>query len=116
MADEDVVVAEVDAPPIEPNNPIADFLKSVEDQNYTSAEQQFNDMVNDRLQDQMDQAKVKIATAIYGEEEIEAAEAEVQAELDDEELDDEEFDFEPEDEVELTDDEQDADDENVAGV
>ena len=105
MADEDVVVGEVDADPIEtPENPIVDFMKSVEDQNFTSAEAQFNDMVNDRLQQQLDQARARIAGAIYGEEEVEAAIDEVEGE---------EYD---EDEIELTDDEQDADDENVAGV
>lgn len=107
MADEDVVVAEVEAPPIEPNNPIEDFLKAIEDQKYTDAENQFNDMVNDRLQAQLDQARAKIAGQIYGEEELEDAIDEVESE---EEVE------EPEDEVELTDDEQDADDENVAGV
>ena len=111
MADEDVVVGEVDADPIEtPENPIVDFMKSIEDQNFTSAEKQFNDMVNDRLQNQLDQARTQIASAIYGEEELETAVAEVEGELEDEEFE------EPEDEVELTDDEQDADDENVAGV
>lgn len=104
MADEDVVVGEVDADPIEtPENPIVDFMKSIEDQNFTSAEAQFNDMVNDRLQNQLDQARAKIAGAIYGEEEVEAAIDEVEGE-------------ESEDEVELTDDEQDAWDDDVAGV
>ena len=116
MADEDVVVGEVEADPIEtPVNPIVDFMKSVEDQKYTDAQQQFNDMINDRLQTQLDQARTKIATSIYGEEELDAAMAEVE---DDEEIEDEDFEYdeEPEDEIELTDDEQDADDENVAGV
>ena len=116
MADEDVIVGEVEADPIEtPENPIVDFMKSVEDQNFTSAEKQFNDMVTDRLQNQLDQARTQIASAIYGEEELDAAVAEVEGELEDEELDDEEFE-EPEDEVELTDDEQDAWDDDVAGV
>ena len=87
MADEDVIVAEVEAPPIEPNNPIADFLKSVEDQKYTDAEKQFNDMVTDRLQTQMDQAKMKIASAIYGDEEVEAAQDEVETQEDDDDED-----------------------------
>ena len=54
MPDDDVVVAEVEADPIDAPNPIADFLKSVEDQNFVGAESQFKDMVNDRLQDAMD--------------------------------------------------------------
>ena len=121
MADEDVVVAEVEAPPIEPNNPIADFLNSVEGQEFTTAEKQFNDMIGDRLQAQLDQAKAAIAGQIYGQAEVDAARAEVEGEMDleDEEVVDgtlDDLDIEPEDEVELTDDEMDADDENVAGV
>jgi len=121
MADEDVVVGEVAADPIEtPTNPIVDFMKSVEDQNFTSAEKQFNDMIGDRLQDALDQAKVKIAQSIYGGE----ADDMVEPEEDEDFIDDTEegtlddFDIEPEDEVELTDDEQDAfsDDEDVDAV
>jgi len=115
MADEDVVVGEVEADPIEtPTNPIVDFMKSVEDQKYTDAQQQFNDMINDRLQTQLDQARTKIASSIYGEEELDAAMAEVEDEEGDTE-EDLEYDEEDE-EVELTDDEQDAWDDDVAGV
>jgi len=127
MADEDVVVGEVEADPIEtPENPIVDFMKSVEDQNFTSAEKQFNDMIGDRLQDALDQAKVRIAQSIYGGEIEDMAEPEVEVEDDVEvetdELDDYEDSLddldleEPEDEVELTDDEIDAWDDDVAGV
>lgn len=101
MADEDVVVGEVEADPIEtPENPIVDFMKSVEDGEYTSAEQQFNDMIGDRLQDALDAAKVRIAQSIYGDDEVAAAEDEVEAEVEEDKLDDE----------------QDADDEDVAPV
>ncbi len=108
MADEDVVVGEVEADPIEtPENPIVDFMKSVEDGEYTSAEQQFNDMIGDRLQDALDAAKVRIAQSIYGDDEVAAAEDEVEAEVEEDKLDD----FE-----DSLDDEQDADDEDVAPV
>lgn len=108
MADEDVVVGEVEADPIEtPENPIVDFMKSVEDGEYTSAEQQFNDMIGDRLQDALDAAKVRIAQSIYGDDEVAAAEDEVEAEVEEDKLDD----FE-----DSLDDEQDAGDEDVAPV
>ena len=110
--DNDPVIDQLEAEPIEAPNPIADFLKSVEDQDFTGAEKQFNDMVGDRLQDTLDQARTRIATAIYGDEELAAAQAEVEGEQAEEESDVEE----PEDEVELTDDEQDAWDDDVAGV
>jgi len=109
--DNDPVIDQLEAEPIEAPNPIADFLKSVEDQDFTSAEKQFNDMVGDRLQDTLDQARTRIATAIYGDEELEAAAAEVEGEeVEGEEVEDEEV------EDELTDDEQDAFDDDVAGV
>ena len=70
MSVEDVVIGEVEADPIESPNPIADFLNSVESQDFVSAERQFNDMVGDRLQNAMDQAKVKIASSLYNGEEL----------------------------------------------
>ena len=61
MSDEDLqndpVIDQLEAEPIEAPNPIADFLKSVEDQDFVEAEKQFNDMVGDRLQDTLDQAR-----------------------------------------------------------
>ena len=83
LPDDDIIIDEIPAEEIEAPNPIADFLKSVEDQNFNVANQQFNDMVGDRLQDTLDQAKQRIASAIYGDEEDEVEEPEVQDELDD---------------------------------
>lgn len=86
MADEnDPVIDEIEAEPIEAPNPIADFLKSVEDQDFTSAEKQFNDMVGDRLQDTIDQTKARIAASIYGDDELQSAMDEVEQEAEDEE-------------------------------
>jgi len=86
MADEnDPVIDQIEAEPIEAPNPIADFLKSVEDQDFTSAEKQFNDMVGDRLQDTIDQAKARIAASIYGDKELQDAMDEVEQEFEDEE-------------------------------
>ena len=63
--EEDIIVAEIDAPPIESPNPIADFLDSVETKDFVSAEKEFNDLINDRLYDTLDQAKIKIAQSLY---------------------------------------------------
>lgn len=84
---EDPVVAEVGAEPIENNNPIEDLLAAIETQDYTSAERQFNDLIGDRLQDTLDQAKVRIASGIFnGEEESEeVGEEEVDYDFTDEE-------------------------------
>lgn len=61
MSDEDVVVAEVESDPIEAPNPIADLLASIESGEYNDAEQAFKDLIGDRLQDTLDQAKIRIA-------------------------------------------------------
>lgn len=90
---EDPVVAEVGAEPIENNNPIEDLLKAIETQDYTSAESQFNDLIGDRLQDTLDQAKVRIAGAIFNGEEAEEESEEVgEEEVDYDFTDEEDFD------------------------
>lgn len=68
LPDDDVVVGEVENDDVESPNPINDFLNSVEDQDFVSAEKQFNDMVGARLQDALDQAKVKIASSLYDDD------------------------------------------------
>lgn len=95
-------VAAAEAEPIESPNPIADFLDAVAAQNFTQAERQFNDMIGDRLQDTLDQAKERLASAIYDDESGEEV--------------DDVTDQEVEDELDAFEDEKDADDENVAPV
>ena len=90
----ETVVAEVEAAPSENNNPIADLLKSIEGEDFNTAETQFNDLIGDRLQDTLDQAKVRIASSIYNGEEPEQEEseegldidAELEVEIEDEDL------------------------------
>ena len=90
---EDPVVAEVGAEPIENNNPIEDLLKAIETQDYTSAESQFNDLIGDRLQDTLDQAKVRIASGVFnGAEESEESEEVGEEEVDYDFTDEEDFD------------------------
>lgn len=109
MSDEDIVVDELQAEPIETDSkPVEDFLKAIEDQNFTQAERQFNDMVGDRLQDTLDQAKARIAASL-GQEPEEAEEVEEpELELDDEEvsLDDLDLEIDDEEELEVEDDDE----------
>lgn len=46
-------------------NPLADFVKSVEAQDFVSAEGQFTDAISSRLQDALDQAKVAMAGRMF---------------------------------------------------
>ena len=90
----ETVAAEVEAAPIENNNPIADLLNSIEGEDFNTAETQFNDLIGDRLQDTLDQARVRIASSIYNGEEPEQEEseedldidAELEVEIEDEDL------------------------------
>lgn len=97
---DDTVVAEVEADPIEPNNPIADLLSSIEAGEYNAAESQFTDLLGDRLQDAMDQKKAEVASRIFNQNSEIVDDTEDQLELD----------------LDAFEDELDADDENVAPV
>ena len=54
-------------------NPLADFVKSVESQDFVNAEGQFTDAISSRLQDALDQAKVAMGGRMYGASEEEPA-------------------------------------------
>ena len=70
--EQNVVIDELEAEPIQTDSgPIEDFLKAIEDQNFTQAERHFNDIVGDRLQDTLDQAKMRIASSLNAESEEE---------------------------------------------
>lgn len=84
---QDIVIDELEAEPIQTDSqPIADLIKAIEDQNFTQAERHFNDVVGDRLQDTLDQAKARIAASL-GQEPEEASADEYEVEEDDEEID-----------------------------
>lgn len=104
MNDEEAViddVAEVDDAPeaeVTPQDRINDMIAAAIQGDYVNANTQFNDILGDRVTDALDQEKVRIAAAIYGDEEVQAAiddlegedadvdisDAEIEAELDDE--------------------------------
>jgi len=82
MADEDVIIDEIQAEPIETGSePIADLIDAIKAQDFNSAESQFNDLIGDRLSDTLDQAKLKIADEIFN------AQAETWEEAGDDEID-----------------------------
>ena len=93
---QDIVIDELEAEPIQTDSqPIEDFLKAIEDQNFTQAERHFNDIVGDRLQDTLDQAKARIAASIGQEPEEDESEYEVEDDDDEDfDLDDDDFDDE----------------------
>ena len=69
------VVADVTTDDVDVStNRIDDFIKAIEKQDFTSAEKDFNDMIGDRMQDALDQAKVSVASKMYNDEEPEEPE------------------------------------------
>ena len=87
MADDNIVIAQVEADPIEPNNRIADLLAAIEKENHLDAEKSFNDLIGDRLSTALDQRKVSLAQSVFNNE-PETAETE-EEELDTDISDDE---------------------------
>lgn len=93
---QDVVIDELEAETIQTDSkPIEELLKAIEDQNFTQAERHFNDIVGDRLQDTLDQAKARIAASIHNQVEDEEVEEE-----DDDYDDDYDYDDEDDNDVE----------------
>ena len=103
MSDEEAViddVAEVDNAPeaeISAQDRISDMIAAAIDGDYVNATNQFNDILGDRVTDALDQEKVRIAAAIYGDEEVEAAIDELEDEGDDVDISDAEIEAELED-------------------
>jgi len=92
IEDDDVLIAQVEADPIEPNNRIADLLSAIEQGSHLDAENTFKDLIGDRLNTALDQRKVSLASTF--DNEVDETEYE-----DDENLsvDDEEFESELDD-------------------
>lgn len=90
MNDEEVIddVAEVDDAPVAevtPQDRINDMIAAALQNDYVNANNQFNDILGDRITDALDQEKVRIAAAIYGSEE-ESDESEEDVDISDEEI------------------------------
>lgn len=69
---------------------IETFLSAVEVDDFVNAEKEFNSLIGDRLQDTLDQAKIRLAGSIFNDQEEESESEE-----------DEEETFEDEDELEV---------------
>lgn len=87
MSYDETVIAQVDAPEIENNNPIEDLLAAIEAGEYNDAEHAFNDIIGDRLQDTLDQAKIQIADRVFNAQQEVDVESEEEDIIDDEDLD-----------------------------
>tara|TARA_R110001599_G_scaffold229688_1_gene428916 strand:+ start:794 stop:1084 length:291 start_codon:yes stop_codon:yes gene_type:complete len=95
MSEENVIIDELEAEPIETGSePIADLIDAIQAQDFNAAESQFNDLVGERLSDTLDQAKIAIADQIFNAQAETWADAGDDAEDDieeeDEDLDDSE--------------------------
>ena len=100
--DDDVLIAQVEADPIEPNNRIADLLSAIEQGSHLDAENTFNDLIGDRLNTALDQRKVSLAQSTF-DNEVDETEYEDDVDLS---VDDEEFESELDDLVSSLEDEE----------
>ena len=89
---------------------INDFLKAVETQNFVQAERQFDSLVTARLNDTLDQARVKIASSIFNDESQEDDDEE-EVEISDEEIEDALEKLDDDEEEEYDEDEEEDEDE-----
>lgn len=100
MADEDVIIDEIEAEPIQTaSGAIGDLINYIRNQDFVSAESQFNDLVGSRLQDTLDQARIKISDEIFNAQQDLEDEDEDDLDLSDIDLDDEDLDDDSEAEV-----------------
>ena len=98
MADEDVIIDEIEAEPIQTaSGAIGDLINYIRNQDFVSAESQFNDLVGSRLQDTLDQARIKISDEIFNaqqdlDDDYDDDDEEIEVDLSDIDLDDEDLD------------------------
>ena len=64
---------------------IEDFINNVVDKDFASAQTTFTDLMNTRMQDALDQQKVMVAGSMFGEEEDEIDDEQLELDLEDEE-------------------------------
>lgn len=100
---DDNIIDELEAEPIETNNSVEELINYIQNQQYTDAEQAFNDTIGDRLQSTLDQAKMRIADTMFNAQQEVDDEDSFEYDIDDEEdldldLDLELDDFDDEDE------------------
>lgn len=67
-------------------NPISDMISDIENKNYTSASEIFNDLLNDRLTDAIDAKKAAVASEIFNDAEETEQEEDLEEFLEDEEV------------------------------
>lgn len=64
---------------------IEDFINNVVDKDFTSAQTTFTDLMNTRMQDALNQQKVMVAGSMFGEEEDEIDDEQLELDLEDDE-------------------------------
>lgn len=66
-------------------NPIADMIGDIENKNYTSASEIFNDLLSNKLADALDAKKASVASEIFNDQ-VEQEEEDLEEFLEDEEV------------------------------
>jgi hypothetical protein len=92
--EDDIIIDELEAEPIQNNNPIEDLINSIQNKEYTDAEQAFNAIIGDRLQDTLDQTKMRISDQMFNSQSSDDEDLEEYEFDDDTELEADDFDEE----------------------
>ena len=61
-------------------NEIEDFVTNIQDKNFTAAEANFNNAISSRIDTALDQAKVRVASQIYNDVDVESEEEDLETE------------------------------------
>ena len=83
---------------------IVDFIDDIQKRDFTSAQSTFQDMMQQRMQDALDQQKVVVAGQMFGEPEDDVedvSDEDIEAAMEADEDGQEEFDFEESDDEEV---------------
>jgi hypothetical protein len=62
---------EIDVPELDPSAPIVDLIQAIRQKEYNTAEDLFRNAIDDKIGDQLDQARAKIAGQMFNGDEAE---------------------------------------------
>lgn len=107
MSDENDVNVELEA---EAENPLANMIDFTRNGEFNKANEIFNDVMNQRIQNALDQAKVAVSSSVFNQDDEDDA---IELDNDDDEISDEELDAAAEDIADEFDAEEDYDERAV---
>jgi hypothetical protein len=78
---------EMDVPELDPNAPIVDLIQAIRQKEFNNAEDLFRSAIDNKINDQLDQARAKIAGQMFNDAEPEYEEEEENSDEEEETID-----------------------------